>query len=363
MSNIENIEKAERPLRIELLCNDGSPLGVIPPDIDSRGVGGAELSMMTLMEMFAKRGHLVKVFNDPRQTGEYGGVEYLPIRFFNARGNRDVLIIYRSPNARAAPILAGLRKVWWSTDQFTIGNFTELSKKVDFCVTISPYHTNYHIKHWNIDPNKIGHIDLGVRIWEYEDGRKEIEKIPGRMIYCSVPDRGLKILHAAWPLIKRDAPDATLVITSDYRLWGGAGAGNTQYRLDWAGMEGVIFYGKVPRAELVKMQLEAEVLSYPCTYEELFCISAAEAQVAGALPVTTHAGALRTTNEFGIRITGDPRNPAFVRDFANRCATLITSDRTFMETRRQSMIVAARRRFDWFTIAKQWEKLFLEGRI
>ena len=350
----------KKNLKIDLLCNDGSPIGVIPPMIEGQGVGGAEFSMMTLMKVLASRGHIPRVYNNPTSPGKYDGVEYKGLTTFNPREPRDVLIIYRSPNARAVPMLASLRKIWWSTDQFTVGNFTDLSNKVDFCVTISPYHTNYHITNWNIDPKKIAHIDLGVRSEDYD---QEVAKIPGRMIYCSVPDRGLNILQAAWPYIIRDAPEATLSITSDYRLWGGPAPGNTQYRLAWAGMEGVTFFGRVTRAELVKLQLEAEIHAYPCTYEELFCISVAECQVAGALPVTTHAGSLRTTNEFGIFIAGNPTQPNFVKEYAGRVAALVTSERTFMESRRKSMMVAARNRFDWQAVAEKWEHLFYEGRI
>jgi len=347
-------------LSIELLCNDGSPIGIIPPDIYGRGVGGAELAMMSLMETFAKRGHEVTVYNSPSSVGTYDGVRYMPVAAFDPRGNRDVLIIYRSPNQRAIPMIAKLRKVWWSCDQYTIGNFTELSKLVDFCITISPRHTDYHIKHWSIDPKKIGHFDLGVRLQDYE---RKFEPVKGRMIYCSVPDRGLNILHAAYPLIKRDVPHASLVITSDYRLWGLGNANNTRYRLDWAGMDGVTFYGKVSREKLCELQQTSEIHSYPCIYDELFCISVAECQVAGALPVTTLAGALKTTNEFGLTVNGSPTQPNFVRDYANRIIALLTTENEFLYSRRENMMRLARKRFDWNLIAKRWEFLFHNGRM
>jgi len=349
-------------MKIDLLCNDGSPIGVAPPDIKMRGVGGAELAMITLMQTFAERGHSVRVFNNPVSPGVYSGVRYINLDEFNPRQSRDILIIYRSPNARATPMLADIRSIWWSMDQYTVGSYTELANKVNYCVTISPYHTHYHIKNWNIDPAKIGHIDLGVRISDYNE-RSDVQRVHGRMIYCSVPDRGLNILHAAWPLIVRDYPSATLAITSDYRLWGSGSAGNTQYRLDWAGLKGVTFYGKVSRDDLIRLQLEAEIHAYPCTYEELFCISAAECQVSGAIPITTNAGALRTTNEFGFIIPGDPRQPNYVKEFAQRCINLIGVERTFMETRRNFMMVAARNRFDWNKIAEKWEILFDEGAL
>ena len=63
-------------LKIDLYCNDGSPLGVTPPDIYGRGVGGAELSMMSWAETMARRGHQVRIYNNPLALGVHDGVEY-----------------------------------------------------------------------------------------------------------------------------------------------------------------------------------------------------------------------------------------------------------------------------------------------
>lgn len=349
-------------LVIDLLCNDGSPIGVIPPDIEGRGVGGAELSMMTLMEVFVERGHKVRVFNDPKRPGDYKGVQYLSLQAYEDRIPRDVLIVFRSPNKRynRGQMPPEVRKIWWSTDQFTIGDFSKFAEKVDFCITISPFHTNYHLKNYDISEKKIGHIDLGVRTWEYDN---EIAKIPGRLIFCSIPDRGLPVLHAAWPLIKRDAPHASLVITSDYTLWG-APANNQQHRLSWARVgKGVMFRGKVARSELVKLQRQAEIMAYPSLYEELFCISAAECQVAGAMPVTSETGALVTTNEFGIIVPGNPKTPSWVENFASRIVSLLTSEHDYLEQRQVAMMRTAQARFDWQKIAERWEGLFRDGKI
>lgn len=346
---------------IDLLVNDGSPLGVTPPDIEGRGVGGAELAMMTLMQVLAERGHKVRVHNDPTEARDFDGVHYLPLSAFNNRTPRDALIIFRSPNKRyvRAHMPAQTRKIWWSTDQYTVGDFSKFVNEVDFVVTISPFHTNYHLSRYKMPSEKVAHIDLGVRVSEYDS---KIEKIPGRLIFCSIPDRGLPVLHAAWPLIKRDAPHASLTITSDYTLWG-TSANNANHRLTWVDSKGVSFLGKVPRSELVKLQRQAEIMSYPSLYEELFCISAAECQVAGALPITTDMGALTTTNEFGILIPGNPKTAQWVNNFSSRIASLLTDEHDYLENRQASMITGAKRRFDWDKIAERWEELIEEGKL
>lgn len=348
-------------MKIDLLCNDGSPIGITPPIIWGRGVGGAELSMMTLMEVLADRGHEVTVYNDPVRPGDYDGVLYERLDQFEVRQARDVLIVFRSPNIRYNPRYRGDFKVfWWSTDQYTIGDFRELAASVDYVVTISPYHTEYHKQRYRIPGDKMSHIDLGVRLKDYE---QSVEKIRNRLIFCSIPDRGLAQLMASWPRIRQLVPDASLVITSDYTLWGSPNPNNAKHRLQWARIEGVKFLGAIPRAELIRHQLQAEIQSYPCMYEELFCISAAECAVAGTLPVTSAAGALPTTNEFGVMVPGDPMTTAFVKNFAERIAALLTHERNYMDQLVRNMKAAAALRFDWNVIVEQWESLFKEGRL
>jgi hypothetical protein len=86
------------------------------------------------------------------------------------------------------------------------------------------------------------------------------------------------------------------MITSDYRLWGCGSAMNDQYVSTVPTLKNVTIRGAIPRSELVMEQLRAEFLPYSCSYEELFCYSVAEAQCAGAFPITTTLGALPTTN-------------------------------------------------------------------
>ncbi len=352
---------ASEEFKIDIIANDGSPLGVIPSDVYGKGVGGAELALISFAEVMGSRGHEVTVYNDPVVLGEHNGVEFANRKDFNKVGKRDVLIVFRSPNPMLVGAHAKLRKVWWSMDQYTVGNFKVLSTLVDYCVTISPYHTAYHVEKYGINPKIISHLDLGVRLQDYE---QEVEKIQNRMIFCSIPDRGLQILHAAWPLILKQVPTATLAITSDYTLWG-SGPGNAKHRLDWAAQaESVDFVGNVPRSELIKLQMQAEINPYPCTYEEMFCVSVAECQVAGAFPVTSQAGALKSTNEYGVQISRNLQHPKVLQeDFVDRICELMTKEREYLNWNIESMKAAASVRFNWHSIAEKWEHLFLEGSL
>jgi glycosyltransferase involved in cell wall biosynthesis len=119
---------------------------------------------------------------------------------------------------------------------------------------------------------------------------------------------------------------ATLVITSDFTLWGRAAAQAAFMRF-FANQSGVQYLGHVDRRRLVTEQLRARVLAYPCTFEEGFCIAAAECMAAGAVPVTTNAFALTTTvGDAGVLIDGRPRSWFYRRRFVNAVVKLLTDD-------------------------------------
>lgn len=343
-------------LKIDVFCNDGSPIGLIPPDIYGRGVGGAELALMSWAEVMAQRGHAVRIYNDPAAQGDYDGVAYRHKAHFNPADSRDAFILWRSPNAIVRAVKANI-KIHWSTDQYTCGDFgRDIFPYVDKVVCISPFHVDYHRQRYGVENGKIDYLDLGVRLNDYQT---KVEKIPGRCIFCSVPDRGLDLLHQMWRKIKERVPGASLVITSDYRLWGAAEPRNHQHRLKWLYEQDVIFLGKVERAQLVVEQEAAVCQPYPVYYDELFCISAAECQVAGAIPVTSPIGALKTTNGGGVLVDGNMMSSEWQQAFTDATIEAITNG----EARREKMVKYARRRFDWNKICEKWEKLINSGEL
>ncbi len=342
------------PLRIHVLANDGSPLGVTEQSIyglDGRiGVGGAELGILTLLRGWHDAGHEVTFYNSP--TATHGSVfKQLPISLFVPQEYRDILIIFRSPNKRATHAVAG-KKIWFSTDQYTIGDFSKFSKTVDEIVTISKFHADYFRDTYQIENTTT--IDLPVRTWEYEN--KNIEKVPNRMIFCSVPDRGLALLADCYDQIKQQIPDASLVITSDYKLWGADSPLNERYIRKFMGKPGVVFLGAVNRSQMIEEQLRAEIHAYSCTYDELFCYASAECQVAGAFPITSSVGALATTN-MGLLIPGDPKSQEWKQMFTNVVVETMRGRDNFQRMA-QGIQRMAVERFSLDKILKQWDKVF-----
>jgi len=347
-------------MKIDILCNDGSPLGVTVKDLWGEGnrgigIGGSEYALLTMCEAWHNAGHQVILFNNPI-TENGSPFEQRAIHEFVTSDPRDVLITFRSPNPRSV-VVDNCLKVWWSCDQFTVGSFAEFAPYMNKIVCISDFHANHFKANYGIDNTTV--IDLPVRIQDLVDAGN-IQKVPKKLIFTSVPERGLMLLRSLWDRIVDRCPGVNLTITSDYRLWG-VDERNLQHRECWSGVPNVRFLGAVLRKQLVVEQLEAQILAYTNVYDELFCISVAEAQCAGVLPVTSTVGALGTTN-MGVLIPGDPYNSGeFQNEFVNTIAELLNGDPEELENRQRQVRNCAIVRFHINNIMKQWEDKIFSG--
>ena len=337
-------------LKIHVLCNDGSPLGVTEATIDGKdgrmGVGGAELALLTMCRAWQYYGNDLTLYNNPNNPLA-STFKQKSIADFDPNEDRDILIIFRSPNEKS--LNAKGKKIWWSCDQHTVGDFKTLANEVEKIVTISPRHDKYFKEMYGIQNSTC--IDLPVRTWEYTG---DVQKVSHRCIFTSMPDRGLDELHAIWPLIVREVPDASLVITSDWRLWADWQTEDAilPRRLSWARHPNVEYRAAIKRADLIQVQKSADLHVYPCIYDELFCIAVAESQVAGAFPVTSDVGALATTN-MGRIIHGNPQDPTWVEVFVKNTVELLTDPK--LAQKQEWVQEVSKKRFSVEKILQKWE--------
>jgi len=337
-------------MRIDILCNDGSPLGVTTQSLwglDKRtGVGGSEYYMLTLCEELTKRGHDVVLYNNPYVRG-VSSFEQRNTNEFIPQQSRDILITWRSPNPKS--LLAKGYKIWVSCDQYTVGSFSLFAPTQDVTVVISKFHKDYFERIYGI--HNIEVIDIPIRI---DDLVGNTEKVSGRCIFTSVPDRGLQYLLPIWKSVVREVPDASLVLTSDYRLWGSDTPRNMRHVTQWMSVPNIEFIGAVSRKRLISEQLKAELLVYPSNYDELFCVSVAEAQCCGVLPITSTTGALYTTN-MGVTIPGSGEDAHMKGLFTETVIDYLT-DNDKLHKHSASAQRQALERFHPDNILDQWEK-------
>jgi hypothetical protein len=284
------------------------------------GVGGTEALVVVLAETLASRGIRVTVATRTTADSTHRGVSYVPVSAARpAQSDAAVLVKIWSDTAAAA----GPRRVFLATDVH-VPEPAVLARSVTWATAsaaLSPFMRSrltavVPAPDMTVLPPPVANAE-----YDHPPARR------GRgLLYCSVPDRGLYYLKDLFPAIRRRVPDATLVITSDFTLWGHAPAREAFQRF-FEGQPGVEYLGHVPRARLVAEQLRARVLAYPCTFEEGFCIAAAECMAAGTVPVTTNAFALTTTvGDAGVLINGRPRSWFYRRAFVKAAVKLLSDD-------------------------------------
>lgn len=104
-------------------------------------------------------------------------------------------------------------------------------------------------------------------------------------------------------------------------------------------------------------------MAYPCTLKETFCTAVAEAQAAGLPVVTSDRAALaeRVTHGIdGFLISGRPHERGYQDAFVTAVVRLLRDDGLW--TRLGSTTAReAHCRYDWDTIAAQWEDALLQA--
>jgi glycosyltransferase involved in cell wall biosynthesis len=118
-----------------------------------------------------------------------------------------------------------------------------------------------------------------------------------RLVYTSTPFRGLEVLLACFPAIRRLHPTCQLEVYSSMQVYGQSTAKDRYHRLykRCREMDGVDYRGSVPQPVLAKELVGASILAYPNTFAETSCIAVMEALAAGLLVVSSDLGGLPET--------------------------------------------------------------------
>ena len=330
-------------------------------DLEGSGLAGSETALVHISRELARRQHQVTVFNLTRQEGCWHGVRYRHLERLDYNHPWEVFIAVRGPVPDLGKIKARV-KVYWSIeeDRTLVKDWRLVLPYVNAVFTISPFHTRELLWRCQLPPEIIYETRLGINLDEYA---AMLPKVDNKLIYCSIPGRGLEHLARIFPLIQREIPHATLVITSDYTLWGRQ-PGNEAYRKLFRPLKAVNFLGKVPRARLIREQKTSVLHLYPCTVAELFCLPSIECQAAGTPTIAANLGALASTVQdgfSGLLLKGPASRTGFHQEFARAVVDVLQHPGRRQEMQRQAR-ERAWRHYSYARIVSEWEGRFLAWR-
>jgi len=312
------------------------------------GIGGSEEAVIYLSRELMKLGKKVTVYNGCGiMEGEYNGVKYVNYQRFNPKDTFDTLVSWRT-SIFGFPIKARRKLVWLHDVMPTKGIPESHVKNVDKFIVLSKFHRTLLPAY--VPDKKILISSNGINPEDFKD--TGVVREPHRCIYASSYDRGLEHLLRMWPDVRKEVSDAELHIFYGWNNIDKLIKSGDFHLLDFKNkmlklldQPGVFEHGRVGHKKLIQEYQKSAIYAYPCSYEEISCISAMKAQACGCWPVTTDFAALSETVKFGyvVKGKGGTNNQSFKDEIVN--ALVDNPHRSNYEVP------------TWANVASEWSKL------
>lgn len=287
-------------MKIHIYVNEVTG-GWLPDDID-RFLGGGEEVVVLLAEAFVRQGYSVNVYLNFPGNGpflpedickERNGVLYTTREkaSFGKDPENEILITFKDPT----PHIQGasvFRNIHFSSDverSWPLGS-------LNYFVHLSNYHESRNVF---IPFNKSVVSPLGIDMKSLDSNKTD--KLPGTMLYCSSPDRGLVQLVQDWEKIRKSHPGLELKVAYGFKNFeahegsqAGAWKRNLLKMMEDRGIE---YLGQLTKNEIEEEYWKAEYWCLPLQKpdSEMFCLNALKARYCGCMPVVNKMGALRDT--------------------------------------------------------------------
>lgn len=189
---------------------------------DPRGLTGSEFGFIRIAQELSALGHDVTAYTVSSET-EYEGISVRPASSYaEIDSSFDLAIAVNEPELlRDCRAKFRVCEMWMNVFDFCNVGF---QNHVDLWFSPSSGHRDMVLRSshpvkpgvvYSADPSNWVVIPLGCDPYRYPAS----VKVPGRVVYCSSPDRGLHWLIQEWPAIKRVVPHATLKIFYRLRPW------------------------------------------------------------------------------------------------------------------------------------------------
>ncbi|MDR2140453.1 MAG: glycosyltransferase family 4 protein [Deltaproteobacteria bacterium] len=334
--------------------------------LEKAPLGGSESAFIGVTRALAALGHEVVAYNNCAQSGEYQGVTYYPFRSNLprlARDNFDVFVVSRFFGVFNIPIRAKV-KVLWNHD--TLDNAQVLKSvhdEIDLFLVLSAYHRDNFLTRLPQLFDRMVLTRNGLDFQLLDQAAQGVKRNPHKLLYASRPERGLRILlENVWPRLKEASPDLQLYLCG-YRVNPDLLAPDLVELYSYLELlansdPAIINLGPLSKQDYYRHLAEAALVAYPCSFPEISCIVALEAQALGTPILTTKDYALaESVKEEMFLVPGRPKTPAYCQSYVERALSLLANPERAASLAQRAQAVI-REKYSWRLIAQEWERLF-----
>lgn len=330
-----------------------------PKIAKEKGVGGSETACVQMAYWLKKHApnRRVIVFNPREQRDEFDGVEYRPLAELPAYMNKYVPAAHvawrHNVELTKAPTYV------WCHDLITPNmQSTERYEKV---LCLSEFHKRYVNAMTGVPFEKVHVTRNGIDPTRFEGHTPD--KIRGRIVYSSSPDRGLDKAIRVMDKVVQDIPEAELHVFYGFSNMEKMGMHNEVSALKKMIEERpyVKFVGNVDQERLRDEFMKAEVWLYPTHFQETFCITALEALACSVFPVTRRFGALQDT-----LAKAEKEGMAYLADFPydteSQGEAYAAEVVKAINERRWENVKINLSDYSWESVAKEWAEWLFQPR-
>ncbi|MHB8068402.1 MAG: glycosyltransferase family 4 protein [Desulfobaccales bacterium] len=323
------------------------------------GLGGSESALFYMAREFARQGHRVQVFCHTLRPGFYEGVEYRSLREFPQAAlaqEFDVFIVSRFPQILTHPFRSRLKVMWNHDTLEDPQTYRRETFRTDLFFTLSAFHEAEYLSRLpELTPfflrTKNG-VDLELTRQARETAAKDMTKV----VYASRPERGLEVLlRHIWPRLLQARPELHLFLMG-YEAPNKPGMEHMPALVAAAPQTTVL--GSLAKPDFYRHLAEAALLLYPCSFPEISCIVAIEAQALGTPIITSRDFALpETVGVSRYLISGRPAFPAYQEAFADRALLYLDNAGRYQQDTAAALRWVTEH-YSWSHIAGEWLDIF-----
>ena len=329
------------------------------PESIKDGIGGSEEAVINISKNLSKLGWVVDVYCNCSNSGNHEGVNWYQFYEYDRNVDCDVFIAWRM-NEYISLAPESSYKILWLHDKQKLDYYSEsLISKIDKIFVLSEYHRKdlkelpddkFYITRNGIDPNHFLPVP-------------PVNNYKNRYIFASSPDRGLHKILDRWLEIKAINPKAELHIFYGFNKTYDKIQEQDTRRKEFKErilrqvkeLPDIVWHGRVGHKEIADWFMKCGFWLYPCTFDEISCITAMKAQAAGCWPIANDFAALAETVQHGTITKGSVEDSGIMDKWVEsvgRASEEATPDA------RLCMRQWALNKFSWEALAQEWSEEF-----
>lgn len=257
-----------------------------------RGIGGSEIAVVKMArELHKKTGRKVLIYNNRSESKVIDGVEYHPAQTLGSYTGKYLPAVHvawrHNLKVTEAPTYL------WCHDLFCPG--IENHENYEKVLALSEFHRSYIHNLFRVPKEKISITRNGIDPSRFE--KLTFQKILGKVVWSSSPDRGLDRAIAVMDQVVQEIPEAALHVYYGFDNMLKMGKQSEVKALEslindrpW-----IHYHGNIEQRQLAEEFSSAVVWLYPTNFLETFCITALEMLLCRVFPVVRNWGGLADT--------------------------------------------------------------------